>query len=157
VHEREKAKIVTISEGDDGQAIDIHVSEVREVVDIEGFFLSADRKPVTRAGIFFRAEKTDELIDGDAFTRTDENGKFSLRVLKGLKGKLIGTVTLDENEFEKCPQVIALLKTKGEMGWRDQKTDPVEIQIQGNVDHMELRLPFASCMGRRIVSLIRID
>ena len=72
--------------------IDIYVPEMKDVIDIEGFFLSADRKPVTRARIFFKAEKIDELTDGDAFAITDENGKFSLRLLKGFKGKLSGNV-----------------------------------------------------------------
>ena len=130
---------------------------MREVVDIEGFFLSADRKPVTRARIFFKAEKTDELTDGDAFAITDANGKFSLRILKGLKGKLFGEVWLDENEFTECPQIVALLKMKREGGWAEQTTDAVEIQIQGNVDNMELRLPFASCKDGKIVSRIKID
>src|SRR6185295_10155453 len=132
------------------------VPEMREVVEIEGFFLSADGKPVTRARIFFKAEKTDELTDGDDFAVTDENGKFSLRVLKGLKGKVSGEVWLDENEFRDCPQIVASLKT-GEFSWRDQKTDAVEVQIQGNVNNMELRLPFASCKGGKIVSLLRVD
>lgn len=156
-YEREKAQVVTIVEGDDGKTIDIHVPELKEVVHIEGFLLSADRRPVTRASISFEAEKTDELIEGDAFTRTDENGKFSLRVLKGLKGKLFGKVMLDESEFRECPEVVALLKTKRETGWRDQKTDVVEIQIQGNADNLELRLPFASCKGGKIVSQLKID
>ena len=157
VYEREKAQVVTIVEGDDAKTIDIYVPEVREVVDIEGFFLSADRKAVTRAAIFFRAEKTDELTDGDAFTRTDENGKFSLRVLKGLKGKLAGEVWLDENDFTECPQIVALLKMKGEIGWLEHKTDALEIQTQGNVGNIELKLPFASCKHGKIVSRIKID
>ncbi len=157
VYEREKAQVVTIVEGDDAKAIDIYVPEMREVVDIEGFFVSADRKPVTRARIFFKAEKTDELTDGDAFAITDANGKFSLRVLKGLKGKLVGEVWLDENEFTECPQVVASLKKNGEGGWEEQKTDAVELQIQGTVDNMELRLPFASCKGRKIVSRMKVD
>ena len=156
VYEREKAQVVTIVEGD-AKAIDVHVPEVREVVDLEGFFVSADRKPVTRAAISFKAEKTDELTDGDAFTRTDENGRFSLRVLKGLKGKLAGEVWLDGNEFRECPQIVVLLKAKGEVGWLEHKTDEVEIQIQGNVDNMELKLPFASCKDGKIVSRIKID
>ena len=130
---------------------------MKEVVALEGSFLSLDGKPVTRASIYFEAEKTDELTDGDAFTRTDEDGRFSLRVLRGLKGRLVGEVNLVENEFRECPQVIALLKTKGEIAWRVQKTDAVEIQTQGNVDNMELRLRFATCKGGKIVSRIKID
>jgi len=156
VYEREKAQVVTIVEGDDAKAIDIYVPEMKDVVDIDGLFLSADRKPVTRARIFFKAEKTDELTDGDTFAVTDANGKFSLRVLKGLKGKLSGEVWLDENEYTECPQVVALLKMKGETGWEDQKTE-IEIQIEGNVDNMELKLPFASCKGRKIVSRMKVD
>jgi len=157
VYEREKAKVVTIAAGDDPEAIDIHVPEAKEVVEVEGVFLSADRKPVTRAAIFFESEQTDEMTEGRTFTRTDENGKFSLRVLKGLKGKISGIVTLDENEFKDCPQVIALLKAQRTNNWLDQKAEAIEIQIQGNVNNIELKLPFASCKGEKITSLIKVD
>jgi hypothetical protein len=157
VYEPEKAEVVTITEGDHGKTIDIHIPEVKDVVDIEGFFLSADRKPVTRASVIFDAEKTDEQTTGYAFDTTDENGKFSLRVLKGLQGKIFGVVRLDESEFRECPKVVASLKTNRRINWQHQKTDAVEIQIQGNVDKLELKLPFASCKGGRIVSEMRID
>ena len=157
VYERAQARVINIVEGDDLAAIDIGIPEMKEVVTLEGTFLSMDGRPVTRASIYFKAEKTNEQTDGDAFTRTDEDGRFSLRVLKGLKGRLAGEVLLDENEFRECPQVVELLKTKGEIGWNDQKTDAVEIQTQGNVDNMELRLRFASCKGGKIVSRIKVD
>jgi len=97
------------------------------------------------------------MTEGRTFTRTDENGKFSLRVLKGLKGKISGIVTLDENEFKDCPQVIALLKAQRTNNWLDQKAEAIEIQIQGNVNNIELKLPFASCKGGKITSLIKVD
>jgi hypothetical protein len=55
----------------------------------------------------------------------------------------VGEVWLDENEFTECPQIVALLKTKGEISWPEQTTDAIEIHIQGNVNNMELKLPFA--------------
>lgn len=157
VYEREKAKVVTVVEGYDAEPIDIHVPEVKEVVDIEGVFLSADRMPVTRASIFFQVEQSDELIDGGGFTRTDEKGRFVLRVLKGLKGKLVGTVDLDDNEFKKCPQLVASLKTNPATDWRTHKTDPIDLHIEGNVNNLVLKLPFASCSGGKIVSRMRVD
>ena len=157
VYEREKATVVNITEGHVNEPIDIHVPEVKEVVDIEGVFLSADRMPVTRASIYFKAEKAHELTDGDAFARTDENGRFSLKVLKGLKGKVFGEVMLDDREFRQCPEIVRSLKTKREIGWRSQQTDGVEIQVQPNVDNIELSLPFASCKGGKIASLMKVD
>lgn len=156
VYEREKAMVITIIEGDDLEAIDIHIPEMKEVVTVEGVFLSSDGKPVTQAGIYFKAENTDELVEGDDFTRTDENGKFSLRVLKGLSGELFGEVTLNESEFKDCPQVIAFLREKGGINWR-KRTDAIRIQTQKNVDQVELKLPFPGCRGAKIVSRIRID
>lgn len=157
VYEREKAMIIDVNEGDELEAIEIRIPEMREVATVEGSFLSSDGKPVTGAGIFFKAENTDELVDGNAFGRTDENGKFLLRVLKGLHGEFVGEVTVHESEFKDCPQVIALLKEKGGLNWRSVRTDASKIQTQNDVGPVELMLPFPSCNGAKIVSRIRID
>ena len=157
VYEREKAMIIDVSEGDELDPIEIRIPEMREVITVEGTFLSSDGKPVTEAGVFFKAQLTDALIYGNAFSRTDENGKFSLRVLKGLPGELTGEVTLNGNQFKDCPQVVALLTEKGGVDWLTKTTDGIKIQTQNDVGQVELKLSFPSCNGAKIISRMRID
>lgn len=157
VYEREKATIIDVNEGEELEAIEIRIPEIREVVTVEGSFLSSDGKPVTGAVISFRAANTDELVDGNAVSRSDENGKFSLRVLKGLHGELVGEVTLNESQFKDCPQIIASLGENGGVNWRSVRTDGSKIQTQNDVGPVELKLSFPSCNGAKIVSRIRID
>jgi hypothetical protein len=60
-------------------------------------------------------------------------------------------------EFKECPQVIELFKAQGTNNWLDHKTEAIEIQIQGNANNIELKLPFASCKGGKITSLMKVD
>jgi hypothetical protein len=47
-------------------------------------------------------------------TRTDERGRFSLAVLKGLRGELVSTYPPDNWEFERCPPLKKLLQESGQ-------------------------------------------
>lgn len=157
VREREKARVITVVEGEEPEALDVRVPEMREVVAVEGIFLSSDGRPVVSAGVYFEAEEADGLTEGDAFARTGEDGKFSIKVLKGLSGKLSGVVILSESGFRDCPQIVALLRAKGEIERRAEETEAVEIHARGNLAPVELRLPFPSCKGAKIFSQVRID
>ncbi|HYG79803.1 MAG TPA: hypothetical protein VD861_05415 [Pyrinomonadaceae bacterium] len=101
-----------------------------------------------RAGVYFEAEGTDGMTEGDAFARTDEDGKFSIKVLKGLAGKLVGTVILNGGEFTGCPQIAALLKLKGEIHWREEKTDVVENSSPRQSRPRRIKTPLPELQGR---------
>ena len=84
---------------------------------------------------------------------TDQQGNFSMNVLKDLSGNLFAAVTLDPIEFNNCP---ALLRVGGEVSL-DRKTDAMRLQADRRMDGVELKLPFPSCNGVQIVSRIKVD
>jgi Carboxypeptidase regulatory-like domain len=154
VAEREKAQVITIKEGDPGPVIDISVPAVNEVVTIDGTVLSSDGVPVVSANVNFTATTSaDETIDGSAFARTDDNGKFSIRILKGFSGELFANVRLEPNAFKNCP---TLLQDAGKtrVEW---KTNAIGVQAHSSMDNLELRLPVSSCKQTKIVSRMRVD
>ena len=52
-------------------------------------------------------------VDGNANVQTDGNGKFTLRVLKGLTGELFGEDWLFSGAYKNCPKVAELLAKSG--------------------------------------------
>ena len=153
VTDREKAQVVTIVEGVTEYPLDIHVPEVSEVVTITGKVLTADSKPVVSARVGFTSAQTDPAIDGSAFTRTDQQGSFSVNVLKGFPGDLRAFVRLEPTEFKKCP---ALLRVGGETSL-DRTTEVVRVQADRGLDGVDLKLSIPSCNQEKIHSQIRVD
>lgn len=153
VTDREKAQIVSIVEGVTEYPLDIHVPEMQEVVTVTGKVLSADSKPVVFAHVAFTPEQTDPRIDGRAFARTNEQGNFSLTILKGLAGELSAAVMLDGEEFKLCP---AVLRVGGEISL-DRTTEGIRVQAERRIDGVDLRFPFSSCNREKIRSLIKVD
>lgn len=153
VTDREKAQVITIDEGDTRYLLDINIAGAKEIATVTGRVLSADGKPVVFARVVFTSAQTDATINGNAFAMTDQEGNFSLKVLKGLSGRLFAAVTLDPNEFKNCP---AILRDRGEISL-DRKTDAIRIQADGHIVGVELKLPFPSCNGEKIHSQIRVD
>ncbi len=157
VFSREKAQIITVNEGENQNGIVIQVPEVKETIYLSGKLLSSDGVPVVRARISFVATETNENIDGSNFALTDEEGKFLIKILRGLKGNLLGFVTLDQNQFKDCPQTVKLINENGKIDWRNKKSNTIEIKADENFDDLELKLPFPSCNKTKIISRIRVD
>jgi len=153
VADRAKAEVITVVEGETKYELDVRVPAVKEVVSVAGKVLSADGKPVVFAHVVFVSEQTDATLEGGAFATTDQQGNFSMNVLKDLSGKLFAVVWLDLIEFKNCP---AVLRVGGEVSL-DRKTDAIRLQADRSMDGVELKLPFPSCKGEKIVSQMRID
>jgi hypothetical protein len=151
--DREQAQVITFVEGNTRYLLDIHVPEVREVVTVTGKVLSADGKPVVFAGVSFTSDQTDATIDGNAFRLTDQQGNFSLDVLKGLPGALSAAVMLNPEEFRNCS---SWLRVRGKISL-DRKTEAVRVQADSRIDGVELKFPFPSCNGEKIQSQIKVD
>ena len=146
VTDREKAQRVTIVEGVTDYPLDIHVPAAKEVVTVTGRVLTADNKPVVYAHVVFSSEKTDPTIEGTAFAMTDQQGNFSLSVLKDLPGGLFAVVTLQPIEFKKCP---ALLRVNEEISL-NRKTEAIRIQADGHLDGVDFKFDFFSCNREKV-------
>lgn len=141
VFAREKAVAVAIREGESLEGINIYAPKTEETITIEGTLLYSDGQPVVKESVQFKAEKTKDDIEGDANASTDSNGRFSIKILKGLKGRLYGEMSAYTGKFENCPQLDSIIKKGGER----VETSAIEIQAESSLSDVELRYPFPSC------------
>lgn len=74
----------------------------------------------------------------------DENGKFSIRILKGQKGRLIASMMVYEGKYEKCTKLDKFIR-----GSKDKmpaiKSNEIRIEAVSDLSEIDLRFPFPSC------------
>ncbi len=147
VFEREKAVAIAIREGEILEGVNIYAPKTEETITIEGTLLYSDGKPAVGAGAFvqFKAERTKDNIEGDANAKPDPKGRFSIKILKGLKGRLYGEMYAYVGEFENCPQLDSMLEKTGQ----SVVTPVIEVQAESDLSDVELRYPFPSCKRAR--------
>jgi hypothetical protein len=149
VFEREKAAVITIGPGETVEGLNIYAPQMEEVITIEGVFLYSDGKPVVDESVQFEPEKTKANVEGKVRATTDSNGRFSLRVLKGLKGKLFGGMYVYEGKFENCPKLDAIIK-KARNDLEEIKTSAIEIQAEHDLYQVEIKYPFPGCKKAKV-------
>lgn len=144
VTERGKAAVVTVGAGDILGGFDIHAPTAAETVTLEGRFLYSDGKPVAKEWVKFEPAAAEADVDGEARAKTDAAGRFSIKILKGLRGKLYGTMYTYAGEFENCPKLEAVINKAGG-SIPDLKTRESEILAAVNLYDVELKYPFPGC------------
>ena len=145
VFDRERAGVLTISGGDRLEDVDIHIpsQEMRNV--IQGVLLFSDGRPVANESVEFKAEAVKEGYSGEVHTSTDAEGRFSLNVLKGLKGRIYGYMYTYSGEYLNCPQMEKLIKEKG--GVVPQiETIPIDLEVTADLQGVNLIFPFPYCV-----------
>lgn len=145
VWEREKAGVISIEAGSFLNDIDIQIPAFEETIMVEGRFLYEDGKPVADESVEFIPENNLGKKLDDFRESTDNQGRFSLRILKGLKGKLFGSMFTYSGEYENCPKLEKLIKESGQKTTYTAQTNQVEIEAENNIVNVELRFPFPSC------------
>lgn len=151
---REDAAEITIGAGDFREDLIINAPETAEIITISGILLFEDGNPVVDESVEFFAESENKKPDDkyakeDARASTNENGKFSIRILKGQKGKLFGSMITYVGEYEKCPKLDKLIRAKGN-SVEDIETPPIEIKAVSDLLEIELKFPFPSCKKAKI-------
>ena len=76
--------------------------------------------------------------------KTDDAGRFTLRVLKGVTGELSGEHWLMKGLYINCSKVDELLAKSGETTLTVQ-TNKLELTTEQNVYAVELTFPFPRC------------
>ncbi len=142
--EREKATAITLVEGDNLENYDIHIPSQETTRVIQGMLVYSDGRPVAEEFVKFKAEKVREGYDGEAGTKTDAQGRFSLTILQGLKGSLYGSMYTYAGEYVNCPQLEKIIKAQGG-NVSDVSTAPVRLEINRDVQDIKLVFPFPSC------------
>jgi hypothetical protein len=143
VFERERATVITIGAGQTLEGLDIRAPQAEETITVTGVFLYSDGKPVVEEGVEFKTAQTKDNVDGNARARTDANGRFSIKILKGLEGELYGDMYAYTGKFENCPKLDAIIKKAG--GSTNVKSTVLKIQAMNDLSDVELRYPFPGC------------
>jgi hypothetical protein len=78
-----------------------------------------------------------------AITETDEHGRFSLKILKGLEGSVYGGMTVVAGTFTRCPELKPL-------NFREQdrvyvRSKDLKIETQQDMSNLVLRLHYPDC------------
>lgn len=145
---------ITVAPGSRFTDLIITAPTTAETITISGILLFADGKPIAGEIVEFyqNIEDTNQIKGygyADSRAETDENGRFTIRILKGQKGILFGSMYLSSREDEKCPQFQKLIKEKGETSSKT-KTPAIQIEADSDKIEVELKFPFPSCKKAKI-------
>lgn len=141
VSEREKAVLVTVANGETVKGINFVVSSPGETVTVSGVLLFSNGKPVAESYVTFVPPNKDE----DQSELTDVEGRFTIRVLKGLKGEVFGEFPASLGEYLKCPKLDALIKASSGKDYAEIKTPVIKVDAERDVDGLVLEFPFPKC------------
>ena len=147
VAEREKAALITIGYGETVKGIDVVISKIVETITVEGILLYSDDKPFADEYVDFKANGTYGR-DGNASEKTDAQGRFKLKIVKGVKGVIFSDVFVSHDSYENCPKFDALIK---ESGKNFTSIETSEVTIEGDQDIFDLviKFPFPACKRKK--------
>lgn len=151
---------ITIGAGDYFDNLIINAPKTAEIITVSGVLKfengkTANDENAENASIEFIEESEDknskDKDDENISSRTqiDEKGRFTIRILKGQKGKLRGSLMTYEGKYENCPKLDKLIRKAGNrIG--DIETPAIEIEAVSNLEGVELTFPFPSCKKKKI-------
>ena len=140
VAQREKAALITISNGETVKGINFVVSNIAETVTVSGVLLFSDGKPAADEYVTFLPPKSEDE-QGD---QTDAAGRFTIRVIKGVKGEVSAEFYASLGDYEKCPKLDALIKASREET-PEIKSSVIKVNAEHDIDNLVLQFPFPKC------------
>ena len=154
---REEAQLIKIVAGEHIKDLVITAPTTAETVTITGKVIFENGVPKGKDGYEFisvefkpdKNEKETSKIDGESRAVVDEQGNFSLRVLKGQKGKFSAELLTFVGDHINCPKLDNILRKQGE---RSMSVNSNSIAIDGSKDLTGaiLKFPFPSCKKAKI-------
>jgi len=144
----EDATVFNIGVGDRVENLDIYPTIELKTVTVEGVFLYSDGKPVADEWVEFKptkrqsAEKDEE--EHDARVKTDQKGRFSIKIVQDAEGTLSGGMHTYVGEYENCPKLDRLIRLE-KKSVPEIKSLPVEIRATTNLYGVEVKFPFPFC------------
>lgn len=143
-NDRKRAEVFQL---EPGKIIDLTIRprEAVETIIITGRVIYADGAPAVRQYVGFDpAEPRFDVMQSGA-PRSDAEGRFSLRVLKGAVGSLIGYFQPTAKELRQCPAWVEVVK--GDFRFpRVVETPKAQIKADRDLDGVTLSFPFAGCL-----------
>ena len=145
--EREKAAAVTVGRGDSRSDYDVALPSLLPTVTVGGVLLYSDGRPVAREIVSFTVDSADERHERRTGALTDESGRFSLTVLRGVPGKLQAEMSVYDGKFEKpCPAVRKLVAEAGNrLGSATVRSRAVVFEAERDTADVRLAFPIPFC------------
>ena len=144
VLERERAAVINIGPGENVANLDIVIPKLEETVTVSGVLRYSDGKPVVEKSVKFNVTTKNEKVHGDVSEQTDEAGRFTLSVLKGLTGELAAEDWLATGLYKNCPKVDELLAKSGN-NYVTVYSNIIKLTTDQDMYEVELTLPFPRC------------
>ena len=144
VAERERAAVINVAPGETLEDVDIVIPELEETITIEGVLRYSDAKPAAGHYVKFKVTQANTRVDGNVTERTESDGRFTLTVLKGLKGELVSENYLIRDYYKNCPRVDELIAKSG-ADHVEVYSNKIELTTEQNLYHVELTLPYPQC------------
>jgi hypothetical protein len=141
VFDKERAIVFSIANNDRLEDVDIHIPSQKARNLIQGVLMYSDGRPAANEFVGFKPEAAPEGYSGEGNTETDAEGRFSLNVLQGLKGRIFGFIYIYSGEYVNCPE---LEKLRGR-GVPAIETEPIHLEVTGDVQGLKLIFPFSYC------------
>ena len=113
VTDREKATLITIGDGETVKNITLVIPELVETIIVEGVLSYSDDRPAVDKYVNFKSTGTYGR-DGDASDKTDGEGRFKLKIIKGVKGVISSEIYSSIGGYANCPKLDALIKETGQ-------------------------------------------
>lgn len=145
VFDKERAGVLTISAGDRLEDVNIHIPSQEARNKLQGVLLYSDGRPVADELVGFKAETAPEGYSGEVHTTTDAQGRFSLNVLQGLKGRLYGFMYTYTGKYVNCPWSEELIRAEGTKVPQIE-TEPISLEITADAQGLKLIFPFPYCV-----------
>jgi hypothetical protein len=144
VMDRERAAVINIGPGERLADLDIVIPKLEETVTITGVLQYSDGNPVSEKWVKFKVSTPDEKVDGDVNQKTDDAGRFTLKVLKSLTGELSAEDWLMKGVYKNCPKVDELI-AQSEENAVTVYSNVVKLTTEQDIYDVELTLPHPRC------------
>jgi len=120
-------------------------------VTVSGLVVFSDGRPAARVPFVFQPLTARDVYQDRESTLTDEAGRFSLRLLKGVPGTLRAEFDAYEGMFEKtCPAIGRLLEKKPDDSVRiTVETPRLAFDAERDADDLHLVFPVPFCPPKR--------
>jgi hypothetical protein len=145
--ERKDAAHIQVAPGTKIENLLIVAPSAASVITVTGYVRMSDGKPPSdEDGLYPSVEFIqDGGTKSNSRTVIDDKGRFSIRILKGMKGKLFGELITYPGEYEDCPQLEKLIPEKDGVNIVFIRTNEVPINADADTAALELSFPFPTC------------
>lgn len=149
VKKKEDASEITVGANYFLKNLVIVPPEMPEMVTLSGRLIYSDGKPAADEIIqFFKEDDISkmqkEIVISDFEVKTDENGRFTIKTLKGEKGVLRGILYWLVGRYKSCAETENFIKKEGN-SIQQLKTSEFGINGTEDLTNIELKFPFPKC------------